>query len=259
MKLNHRTIGTGKPVLILHGLFGSSDNWQSFGKQLAEKGFQAVLIDLRNHGLSPHDNEFTFGVMAADVRELIDTEGLSDCIVMGHSLGGKTAMKMAELYPELLSALIVVDIAPRRYEVHHRQILDSLLSVDLSKVKTRSEAEEILTKGIPDFGTKQFLLKNLYWKEKDQLAWRFNLKILNEKIENVGESIKFVPPFSKPALFIKGQRSNYIGYEDEREIFELFSKVEIKTAPDAGHWVHADNPTWLLEVVVNFLNMTMRR
>lgn len=257
MKLNHRTIGTGKPVLILHGLFGSSDNWQTFGKQLAQNGFKAVLIDLRNHGLSPHDDEFTFNVMAGDVKELMEAEGLSGAVVMGHSLGGKTAMKLAELYPDLLSALIVVDIAPRRYEVHHREILDALLSVNFDTVRTRVDAEEILKKGIPDTGTRQFLMKNLYWIEKDQLAWRFNLKILNEKIENVGERIKFAPPFSKPTLFIKGESSNYIGYEDEREIFELFSSVVVKTAPGAGHWVHADNPAWLLEEVVSFLTMTM--
>jgi len=258
MKLHFRETGTGTPIIILHGLFGSSDNWQSFGKNLAENGCQCVMVDLRNHGLSPHAEGFSVEEMAMDVKELIEEKKLTGAIVMGHSLGGKTAMKLAELYPELLSALIVIDIAPRRYEVHHREILDSLLEIDFDAVKSRSEAEEILKKGIPDTGTRQFLMKNLYWKEKDKLGWRFNLKVLNEKIENVGERISFATPFSKPTLFIKGENSNYIGYEDEREIFEMFSSVEIKTAPGAGHWVHADNPSWLLEEVVDFINGTAK-
>ena len=253
MKLHFREIGTGTPIIILHGLFGSSDNWQTFGKNLAEKGYRVVMVDLRNHGLSPHAEDFSFEDMAMDVKELIDEQNLSGAILMGHSLGGKTAMEFAELFPEKLRALIVVDIAPRRYVVHHREILDSLLQVDTKTLNARSEAEEFLKKSIPDFGTRQFLLKNLYWKEKDRLDWRFNLKVINEKIENVGAQITFAHPFPKPTLFIKGEKSNYINYDDEREIFEMFTNVEIKTAPGAGHWVHADSPEWLLLNVDEFL------
>ncbi len=257
MKLHFREIGSGVPIIILHGLFGSSDNWQTFGKHLTEKGFKVVMVDLRNHGLSPHDDEFNFEAMALDVKELIDAENFTDAIIMGHSLGGKTAMEFAKLFPEKLSGLIVVDIAPRRYAVHHKQILDTLLQVDTKTLAARSEAEEILNTGISDLGTRQFLLKNLYWKEKHQLDWRFNLKVINEKIENVGERITFDHTFSKPSLFIRGEKSDYISYDDEREIFEMFADVEIKTAPGAGHWVHADNPAWLLEEVVSFLSRTM--
>ncbi len=254
MKLHFREIGTGQPVIILHGLFGSSDNWQTFGKNIAEKGYRVVLVDLRNHGLSPHAEAFTFEEMANDVKELINGENLADVVLMGHSLGGKTAMEFAKLFPEKLNGLIVVDIAPRRYAVHHRQILDTLLQVDTNSLKSRSEAEELLKKGITDIGSRQFLLKNLYWKEKDRLDWRFNLKVINDKIENVGGQITYSLPFSKPTLFIKGEKSDYIKYDDEREIFEIFTNVEIKTAPGAGHWVHADNPEWMLVVVEEFLN-----
>ncbi|HMT27834.1 MAG TPA: alpha/beta fold hydrolase [Bacteroidia bacterium] len=254
MKLHFRKIGQGRPIIILHGLFGSSDNWQTFGKNLSEKGFQVLMVDLRNHGLSPHDDQFNFAVMAEDVLELINDEHLTDVVIAGHSLGGKTAMKFAELYPDKLNGLIVIDIAPRYYSVHHRKILDTLLSVNFADIKSRGEAEAILKSGIEDSGTRQFLMKNLYWKEKEQLAWRFNLNVINDKIENVGEKIFFKVPFPKPTLFIKGEHSDYITYDDEREIFEMFNNVTMKTAPDAGHWVHADNPEWLLNEVISFLN-----
>lgn len=253
MKLHYRKTGQGKTVIILHGLFGSSDNWQTFGKNLAEKGYHVIMADLRNHGLSPHDDHFSFEVMAEDVKEILVNEKLPEAVLMGHSLGGKVAMKFAELYPDLLSGLIVIDIAPKQYPVHHREILDTLLSVDTSKINSRSAVEEILKSGIHDPSTLQFLMKNLYWKEKDRLDWRFNLKVLNEKIENVGTKITYTHPFAKPTLFIKGEKSDYIAYDDEREIYELFSNVEVVTAPGAGHWVHADNPAWLLSMVIGFL------
>lgn len=255
MKLHHRIIGTGKSIIILHGLFGSSDNWQTFAKALAGAGYEVMLVDLRNHGLSPHADEFNFTIMASDVKELMDSENFDQTILMGHSLGGKVAMKFAELYSEKISKLIVVDIAPRFYEVHHRQILDTLLQVDTTQSTTRPAVEEILKSGIEDFATRQFLMKNLYWKEKDRLDWRFNLKVINEKIGAVGEEISYTFPFTKPTMFVKGEKSNYISTKDETAIMKMYSNVQIKTAPGSGHWVHADNAEWLLSTVLEFVTI----
>lgn len=253
MKLHTRILGEGTPVVILHGLFGSSDNWQTFGRKLSEHGCKVIMADLRNHGLSPHSDEMNFSVLADDVKELFDDENLSSAYIIGHSLGGKTAMQFAFNNPERVSGLIVVDIAPRHYAVHHRQILDSLLSVDLSSIKSRNEAEEILAKGIDEPSVVQFLMKGLYRKEKDQFAWRYNLDTINKQIENVGAAVYPSVPFDKTTLFVKGEKSNYISYEDEKEIFEHFTNVEIKTAPGAGHWVHAENPEFLFLEVVRLL------
>jgi len=253
MKLHFRVIGDGNPVVILHGLLGSSDNWQTFGKQLGSSGYKIYLVDLRNHGLSPHSEEMNYAVMAEDVNELFKTEGLEKAVVIGHSLGGKTAMSFAFKYPQKINGLVVIDIAPRQYGVQHRKILDALLSIDASQLKSRQEAEQQLSSQLDEQSTIQFLMKNLYWKEKTVLDWRFNLPVINKNIVEVGKEIKPQAIFSKPTLFIKGEKSDYVTYDDEREIFDLFENVEVKTAPGAGHWVHADNPMWLLDEIKKFL------
>jgi len=252
MKLYKRILGEGKPIVILHGLFGSSDNWQTFGRKLSEQGFRVILADLRNHGQSPHSDEMNFKVMAEDIKELLDDEGLPSAFLAGHSLGGKTAMKFAFMYPEMISKLVVIDIAPRAYPVHHQGIIESLQKVDTNSLKTRAEAESQLAIGIEDSSTQQFLLKNLYRKEKDLFAWRFNLDAIKKQIENVGEATYPSSPFDKPTLFIRGEKSIYINYDDEREIYDHFLNVVVKAAPTSGHWVHADNPEWLLGEFLNF-------
>jgi esterase len=253
MKLNFRKVGEGKPVVILHGLFGSSDNWQTFGKQLAGSGYAVYMVDLRNHGLSPHDVALNYSVLAEDVHELFLSEHLQAAVLIGHSLGGKTAMTFSFQHPESVKGLVVVDIAPRQYPIQHRYVLDALLSVDLNTVKSRQEVEAQLSKHLNETSVIQFMMKNLYWKEKDRLNWRFNLEAINSQIESVGKATKPENHFSKPTLFIKGEKSDYITYDDEREIFELFENVEVKSAPGAGHWVHAENPSFLLEVVRTFI------
>lgn len=254
MKLHFKKTGTGKPVVILHGLFGSSDNWQTFGKELAASGYAVYLVDLRNHGLSPHDEVMNYETFSNDLFDLFTDESLKDVVLIGHSLGGKTAMSFSFRYPELIIGLVVIDIAPRSYPVHHRNILDALLSIDTVKIQSRKDIESQLASRIDDAPTLQFLMKNLFWKEKERLDWRFNLSAINTNIDLIGARTAPGSPFKKPTLFIKGANSNYISPGDEKEIADSFTAVEVITAPEAGHWVHADNPQWLLTEIKSFIS-----
>ncbi len=253
MKLHYRVLGEGRPVLILHGLFGSGDNWQSFAKELSARGFQVVLADLRNHGQSPHSDEFSYQLMAEDIDELTKSFHWDKVVLIGHSLGGKAAMKYAFTHQQKVAGLIVVDISMRQYPVHHQSLIDVMKSLDFNAVKSRSEAQSVLSTQIKDEGVLQFLLKNLYWESDNRLGWRFNLKAIENNLDNVGEKIYPSSPYTGPAMFAKGQNSDYILYDDEREIYEHFNQVEVITVPDAGHWVHAENPRFLIDAVESFL------
>jgi len=253
MKLNYRQIGTGKPILILHGLFGMSDNWQTFAKQLELNNFVVYLIDLRNHGQSQHDNVHSYSSMAADVAELITDLNLDRSIVLGHSMGGKVAMQLQIDYPELISKLLVVDIAPYNYPIHHRAILDALLAADLNEIKTRIEAEKILADKINDIGTRQFLLKNLFWITPEKLSWRFNLKVLNAEIEEVGNATWPSIPSNSEVLFVRGENSGYIDITRYDEIKQWYPYAKFVTIPNAGHWVQAEQPKLLLDAILEFV------
>jgi len=250
MKLHHRILGEGQPLLILHGLFGSSDNWQTHAKKLAEY-FQVILIDQRNHGHSDWSDEFTYQLMAEDLHELITDLELKDIFLLGHSLGGKTAMWYSQLHPEMLEKLIVVDMGIQKYRPHHEDILKGLGLVDLEKVKTRSEVETILEPHIPDFSTRQFLMKNLYWKEKGQLAWRMNVPVLAAEMENILVGLPETEVMV-PTLFIRGGKSGYITDEEIPDIEERFPDSSVVTIEDAGHWVHAEKPEEFLNAVLEF-------
>jgi esterase len=251
-----RKTGDGIPVVILHGLFGMADNWQSFAKYLAEQGFAVYTVDLRNHGQSFHDPLFNYQVMAEDVENLFLHENIKNPVLMGHSMGGKVAMQLALSNPAVISGLIVIDIAPRFYPVHHYEVIEALKSLDLSQIKSRKEAEVSWKDNGLDTATKQFLLKNLYWKI-DVLDWRFNLPVIEKEIDEIGMEISSGNTFDKPALFIRGENSKYITEEDTIQIKILFPNAEIKTALASGHWVNADNPAWLLTNVIEFLKITM--
>jgi pimeloyl-ACP methyl ester carboxylesterase len=253
MKLFYRKLGQGQPLIILHGLFGQCDNWNTLAKQFAENGFEVFIVDLRNHGLSPHSNVWNYQVMSDDILELINDNQLQNVILLGHSMGGKVAMEFAVNHSAYLNKLIVVDIAPKYYPTHHQNVLEGLQAVDFNVVKTRKEAEEILSKYISDFGTKQFLLKNIYWKTETELAWRFNLKIIHEQIENVGKALVNNTVCTVPTLFIRGEKSNYILDEDLNSIQDIFSNVDLATIPDASHWVHAEKPKDFFDCVMGFL------
>jgi pimeloyl-ACP methyl ester carboxylesterase len=253
MNLHYRTLGQGNPFIILHGLFGSSDNWQTIAKKLSES-YTVILVDLRNHGHSPHAEDWNYEVMSKDVEALVSSLPYSEFILMGHSMGGKVAMKFACEHEGLLSHLIVVDIAPKKYKVHQREIVDALKSIDLNTISSRKEVEEILSGSIPDLSTRQFLLKNLYWVADNKLGWRFNLDVIDRNLEVVSEGIGVNHSCKVPSLFIRGSESGYIKDTDIDKINELFPASEVKTVEGAGHWVHAEKPQELLSLVEAFIS-----
>jgi len=253
MKLNYRKNGSGKPIFILHGVFGSADNWQTVGKMLADH-FTVFLIDLRNHGLSPHSDEFNYTAMAEDLIEIMKDESMDKISIIGHSMGGKVAMYLACDYAYLIEKLVVVDISPRSYPPHHQEILAGFDAVDLKNIKNRNEAEAQMSLVIDSFGVRQFLLKNLTRDDKNKFVWKLNLPVIAEKIHQVGEALPTEKRFENPTLFIKGANSKYIQESDEALIILHFPKSKLETIENTGHWVHAEQPQLLFDSVIRFLN-----
>ncbi len=240
-------------LLILHGFLGMSDNWKTLGVQFAALGYQVHLLDLRNHGKSFHSDEFNYEVMVEDVYGYCKANNLEKVTILGHSMGGKTAMLFAVTHPDMVEKLIIADIGPKFYPQHHQTILEGLNAVDFSIQPSRSEVEEIISHYITDFGTRQFLLKSLYWQEPGQLAFRFNLSVFNIKIDEIGKSLPDNAVFNSPTLFIRGGNSNYILDNDFEKIKTHFPNSDIETIPNAGHWLHAENPVLFYEMVSSFL------
>lgn len=250
----HSTIkGEGKPLLILHGYFGMSDNWKTLGNQFSED-FQVHLIDQRNHGRSFHSDDFNYSILADDLYHYIQHHQLEDIYLIGHSMGGKTAMLFAVTYPDLVDKLIVVDISPKAYQPHHNAILAGLNSIDFSFHTSRKLVNAQLSKYISELGIRQFLMKNVYWREKGILDFRFNLKSLTENNSEVGKPLPQNTQFSKETLFLKGQRSGYIIPEEQMIIDNHFSNNKVIEIANAGHWLHAENPKQFYKEVCVFLN-----
>ncbi|MEX2595817.1 MAG: alpha/beta fold hydrolase [Salibacteraceae bacterium] len=251
MKLNYKTFGEGEPLIILHGLLGMLDNWQSPGKSLAER-FKVVIVDQRNHGHSPHSDEHNYDAMVDDVIGLMDQLELTSSNFLGHSMGGKTVMALAQKYPERVIKLIVADIGPKYYPVRHEHILAALSAVPLDALEKRTDAEEYMKPYIPETGIRQFLLKSLFHRKRNSFAWRFNLDAIEKNIENVGEAIDEMN-FDGPTLFIRGGNSNYILDEDWPDIKVLFPNSILCTIENAGHWLHAEQPDRFVDEVKLFL------
>lgn len=251
MKLQHRIIGEGKPLIILHGLFGSSDNWQTHAKRFSDY-FQVILVDQRNHGHTDWSDEFDYDLLAADLHELITDLNLQKVNLLGHSMGGKTVMRYAQLYPDTIEKMIVVDMGIKTYPLHHQQILKGIDVVNASPMDSRSAAEAILLPFVPENGTRQFLMKNLYWIEKGKLAWRMNVKVLEKEMPNI---LKAIPDQEVlvQTLFIRGALSNYILDEDIPAIEDQFPDSSFVTIENAGHWIHAEQPEEFMNAVLEFL------
>lgn len=253
MKLHSKIIGKGKPLLILHGFLGMSDNWKTLGNQFAEEGFEVHLIDQRNHGRSPHSEDFSYELMADDLNEYCQQHNLQKINLLGHSMGGKTAMLSATLFPELIDKLIVVDISPKYYAPHHEDILEGLSFLSHQKLTSRKTADEELSAYVPEISVRQFLLKNLYWKEKNKLGFRMNLERLIKNKNNIGQALPPGAQYKGDTLFIKGGNSNYIGAEDKGLLQEHFPSSSLVCIENTGHWVHAEAREEFFEIVLKFL------
>ncbi|GAC1588497.1 MAG: alpha/beta fold hydrolase [Hymenobacter sp.] len=243
-------------MVILHGLFGTLDNWQTLARRWAtEAGLRVVSVDLRNHGRSFHSPEHSYALMAQDVLALFDHLHLGpDITLLGHSMGGKVAMRLALDHPDRLARLIVLDIAPRFSNMGHQDaILAGLHAVDLAAIANRQEADAALARHIDNVGTRQFLLKNLYRQADNSFAWRINLPVLAAKLAAIGAPTTGPVPFLKPALFIRGGNSDYITPDDKLHgIPAAFPNSQVVTVLDAGHWVHAEKPDEVFGLVRAF-------
>lgn len=250
MKLYHRQLGQGKPLVILHGLFGFSDNWQTHAKKLAEY-YQVTLVDLRNHGHSPWSSAFSYALMVQDLHELFEDLQIQKPILLGHSMGGKLAMHFDQQFPGLIEKLIIVDMGVKEYPPHHTHILAAIHAIDLNQISARSEAETILKSFIDADGIRQFLLKNLYWEQKGKLAWRVNFPVLESSMPEILAALPTFESFT-PTLFIRGLLSNYILDGDISQLESYFPDSQFVSIPNAGHWVHAEAPEVFLDEVLSF-------
>jgi pimeloyl-ACP methyl ester carboxylesterase len=259
MDLFYKQYGAGPPLIVLHGLLGASGNWHTLSRTVFSEHFTVYTVDQRNHGRSPHSDTFTYTAMADDLRDFMDQRGLDAAHVLGHSMGGKTAMQFALTYPERLDHLIVVDMAPRAYPPQHRPLLEALQALDLHPHQSRQDLSEALAEGVPDRRIREFVLKNLHYeRDQDGYSWLMNLDVIAEKYANVNVAIDSETPFRGPALFIRGGQSNYVTDDDLPDIQRLFPEADLVTIDGAAHWVHADRPQALAEVVVSFLGATVR-
>ena len=257
MLLHYLDQGQGRPLVILHGLFGTLDNWQTLARRWAtDAGLRVISVDLRNHGRSFHSPEHTYASMAQDVLALLDHLQLGpDTTLLGHSMGGKVAMRLALDHPDRLARLIIIDIAPRFSDMaHQHDVLAGLHAVNLATITNRQEADAALAQHIDNVGTRQFLLKNLYRQDDNSFAWRINLAVLTAQLPAVGAETTSATPFLKPALFIRGGKSDYITADDKLHgIPALFPNSQVATVVDAGHWVHAEKPEEIFGLVQTFV------
>lgn len=252
MLLNYKEFGNGHPLFILHGLLGSLDNWQSIARELA-RHYKVFTVDQRNHGKSPHSDEMNYELMSTDLRELMDSLEISTAHFIGHSMGGKTVMQFALDHPERVDKLAVVDIGPKAYGRGHDQIFKSLFAINPASIESRNEAEEKMKVYITDPSIRLFLLKNLTRDAEGHFRWKMNLEAIYKNYEAIVEDIESAWPYTKPVLFLRGGRSDYIQPADEAEIKDLFTNAQFATIANAGHWVHAEAPEAFLNKVTAFL------
>ena len=252
MKLFFRELGQGKPIIILHGLFGSSDNWLTQAKLFAPN-YKVFSVDQRNHGQSPHSDDFDYSSMVEDLNEFIQDQRISDPVIIGHSMGGKTAMNFALAHPDTISKLVVVDISPKAYNLEHYTIVEGLKAIPIDKLSSRNEADDVLSQHVPEPDVRQFLLKNLQRKSTGGFSWKINLPVIANRLSNVGVDLQFAGQFGKPTLFIRGAKSKYVRDEDWKRITEIFPAAQLQTM-DTGHWVQAEKPQEFAEVVMQWLS-----
>ncbi|MFB6316938.1 alpha/beta fold hydrolase [Saccharicrinis sp. FJH54] len=263
MKLFYRTRGTGSPFVILHGLYGMSDNWMSIVRKMEDE-YQFILPDLRNHGRSEFSSNHTYDAMVNDLVELLDDLGLNKIILLGHSMGGKVAMRFALKYPDRISKLIIVDIAPKNYSnatnfgketANHTDIINTLMSHALEGVSSREDIDALFSKDLPDPNLRSFLLKNIERNKDGKFTWQINLPVLKESLPGILDGFDNVKGENNTdVLFIRGERSPYIHPDDLFYIKKYFPNAELVTVKDAGHWVHVQQPRILINTIRFFLS-----
>ena len=243
-------MGSGEPLIILHGLFGMLDNWVTLGKRFSEH-FEVYIVDQRNHGKSPHSTEMTYSLLADDIAAFIEEQRIDRPWILGHSMGGKTAMHYALSTRASLRGLIIADIAPKSYDVRHLDIIQALKMINPSTLKSRDEAVSILLEAQIASPIVLFLLKNLE-RHGNAFNWKFNLDAIEQNIENIGQAIQSTHPFLGMTLFLKGELSNYISEEDRSGIADLFPKYQFCQILGAGHWLHAEKLDAFYDAVMKF-------
>lgn len=254
MKLNFDQYGedaSKDPLIIIHGLFGSAANFRGLAKIYAED-FNVYCIDLRNHGSSPHCDEITYSLMAADVEEFLNDQGIDSAHILGHSMGGKTAMQMALNHPEKIDKLVLGDIAPVLYPHHHKTIFEGLVTLRLDEIGSRGEADKLLAEYVKEAGVRAFLLTNLKRGDDGNFEWRINLPALISEYDNIAAAPEGVS-YDGETLFIRGANSDYIADEYVPETLEIFPNARIETIDDCGHWLHSEKPKEFSEILLNFL------
>ncbi len=255
MKLFYRTFGEGQPLIILHGLFGISDNWVTFGKRISKLGFKVYIPDQRNHGQSPHSDTFNYLAMTDDLMDFIDDHEIEDPILIGHSMGGKVSIRFTLENPELIKKAVIVDISLREYpkRTSHLQIIDAMRRIDFDMVSSRKEVDMLISERLPDFKLRNFILKNLYWAEKNKLGWRINFEAICDNIEDLFDGVDTMDTFDNPSLFIRGSLSDYVLDEDIPRIEYNFPSYKLVTIENASHWVHAEAPEEFYNLVSEFI------
>ena len=249
-KLNYKVFGEGEPVIILHGLFGMLDNWQTFAKALA-KDYMVYIVDQRDHGKSEHTNDFNYYLLAEDLKHFLEDQWIYEARFIGHSMGGKTLLQFSSMYEDLVQQMMIVDIGKKKYLGGHELIIDSLNSVPITQIETRGEAESTLSKNIEDKGVIQFLLKNLKRKKEGGYEWKMNLDLLTIKYPHILDSIDFDHSIDTSSLFVRGSKSNYISTKDFDDLLKIIPNSSLATL-HAGHWVHAEKPLELLDLTKKF-------
>ncbi len=252
--LNYKVVGEGHPVIILHGLFGMLDNWKTFANKLSNEGFMVFLLDQRDHGKSPHTDTFDYPTLAEDLYAFMQENFIFNAHLLGHSMGGKTAIQFANQYPDMIDKLVVVDIGIKRYQGGHERILEALQSVPIEEIRSRSEVKSLLDQyGFSD-GISLFLMKNLSRNKDGSYRWKMNLPLLVKYYQNILSEVDIETLIETDTLFVRGDKSEYISDQDYVKISSVFESSDLVTVENAGHWVHAEQPEALLKIVNHFLN-----
>jgi len=251
--INYKVYGEGEPVIILHGLFGTLDNWQTFAKRLAEH-YMVYVIDQRDHGKSSHTDEFNYQLLADDLATFMESQWIHEARLIGHSMGGKTVMQFAEDHTDMVEQMVVVDIAPVAYEPGHNTIFEALLAVNIDKVESRGEVEAVLGQYIADQGVRLFLMKNLKRKKEGGFEWKMNLPLLHREYPNIISNVAGDAEVDVDCLFVGGGKSKYIDKNASDTIAKKYSNSKLVMIPEAGHWIHAEQPDKLYQLVTEYFD-----